>query len=505
MSKSADDLFREELEEALADKQWRLDNIYSIVDKQGRKVKFVRNNIQRLLSKVQASRKMILKSRQVGISTNELIDCLDDTIYQDNVTTCILAHEQDGIEKLFRIPKRAYSFLDSEIKPALDRGGGSKYEMFFPENNSRIYADLESRGDTIHRLHISEIAFVKDMNRVFATLECVPLHGKITWETTPNGLNHFYRSWMDTDSNYAKCFFPWFFHEEYRIDNNELTQKDLTIDEIEFIARAKKLYQIDITLAQISYRRFKKRELKHLFGQEYPEDDATCFLTSGNSPFDLAIIKRMYDNAPQPLETINGVRIYERMRGGEIYVIGADTAEGVEGDSSAAVVMSVSNRKQVAVFHSNSIKPGEFAEKLEEIAIMYTGKFAPLLAVERNNHGHAVLLKLDEVLQYVNLYRTRKENKKTDYEEVKLGWPTDKVTRPIMVDTCIEGVENGTVELVDRPTLGECLTLINNDGKIEAEEGNHDDCFMATCIAVQMCIEESRMGIYTDIQNKIKI
>lgn len=495
----------EELRKKISDKQYRLDNIYSIINKHGQKVKFTRNNIQKMLSKVPDLRKMVLKSRQVGISTHELIDCLDDTLYRRNVTTCILAHEQDGIEKLFRIPKKAYNFLEERIKPPLDRGGGSKYEMFFPRNNSRIYCDLESRGDTIHRLHISEIAFVKDMSRVFATLECVPMHGKITWETTPNGLNHFYRSWMDQDSNYAKCFFPWFFHEEYQIPNHELTMKMLTDAEVEFIAKAKKLFSVSISLEQIAYRRFKQRELKNLFQQEYPEDDANCFLTSGNTPFDLAIVKRMFDNAPNPLETIDGVRVYERRNDNGIYVIGADTAEGVGGDASSAQVFEAMSRKQVAAFHSNHMKPGEFAEKLEEIAMMYKGKFFPLMAVERNNHGHAVLLKLDEVLRYPNLYRTRLEEKKDDLDRIRLGWITDRVTRPIMIDAFIEGVENGTITLRDKQTLAECLTLVNNEGKIEAEEGNHDDNIIACSIAVQMCIEESRLGIYADIGSKIKI
>lgn len=499
-----DEEFKKELEEALSEKSWRMDNIYSIVDKNGQRVKFQRNNIQRLLGNVQANRKMILKSRQVGISTHELLDCLDDTLYQDNVTTCILAHEQDGIEKLFRIPKRAYGFMEEHIKPALDRGGGSKYEMFFPENHSRIYCDLESRGDTIHRLHISEIAFVKDMNRVFATLECVPLHGKVTWETTPNGLNHFYRSWMDGDTNYAKCFYPWFFHEEYTIENHALLPKDLTPEETDFIARTKKLYKMDISLAQIAFRRFKRRELKNLFSQEYPEDDATCFLTSGNSPFDLAIVKRMYDMAPNPLEEVRGTRIYERMKPNGLYVLAADTAEGVGGDASVAQVFEVDSRKQVAVFSSNNIKPGEFGDKIEEIAKMYSGRYPILVCVERNNHGHAVLLKLDEVLRYPNLFRHKLEESK-ELDRVRLGWITDKVTRPIMVDTFIEGVENGTVILQDKQTLGECLTLVNNEGKIEAEDGNHDDHVMAAAMAVQMCIEESRLGIYADIANKIKI
>ncbi len=490
----------------ITDRTWRLDNLYSIVNKEGNAVAFERNNIQRLLSTVQAKRKMILKSRQVGISTNELIDCLDFTLFDENKVTCILAHEQDGIEKLFRIVRRAYEFLPEEIKPKLDRGGGSKYELYFPDINSRIYCDLESRGDTIHKLHLSELAFMKDLTRVKSTLECVPMaSGQVTIETTPKGMNHFYDLWMDENTNYAKCFYPWFFHEEYQIPDTELKSKNLTKDEWDFIARAKGLYKVDISIPQIAFRRFKQNDQKHLFKQEYPEDDISCFLTSGNSPFNLELVKPMYDAAKPPIEDHGGIKIYQKAQNAEIYVIGADTAEGVEGDSSVGKVFKVSNREEVASFCSNNVKPSEFADILVEMAELYSTKsIGPLLAVERNNHGHAVLLKLDEYLKYPNLYRPKLEEGK-DLDRMKLGWQTDKVTRPIMIDTLIDGVENGTCILRDKQTLGECLTLVNNNGKIEAEEGNHDDNVVACAIALQMCIEEARFGIYADIGSAIKI
>ncbi len=490
----------------ITSREWRLDNLYSIVDKNGEAVPFKRNNIQRLLSSVQAKRKMILKSRQVGISTQELIDCLDFTLYNRNKVVCILAHEQDGIEKLFRIVRRAYDFLPDQIKPKLDRGGGSKYELYFPETNSRIYCDLESRGDTIHKLHVSEVAFMKELRRLKATLECVPMAaGQVALETTANGMNHFYEQWMDLESNYVKCFYPWFFHEEYRIENHELVSKSVTKDEWDFIARVKALFKVDISLEQIAFRRFKKNDQKHLMKQEYPEDDITCFLTSGNSPFDLEVVKPMYDAATPPIDHIGEIKIYQKANPNEIYVIGADTAEGVEGDSSAAKVFKVSDRSEVACFNSNTIKPSEFAETLVAMADLYNTKnVAPLLAVERNNHGHAVLLKLDEYLKYTNLFRHKLEEPK-ELDRMRLGWITDKVTRPIMMDTLIEGVENGTCILRDKQTLGECLTLVNNNGKIEAEEGNHDDNVVAAAIGLQMCIEESRFGIYANIGAAIKI
>lgn len=468
------------------DTQWRLNHCYYIVDKKGQKVQFKQNDIQRQIAQDQSINKRILKSRQMGVSTGELIRMLDFVLFNKNKTAVILAHEQDAIKKLFRIIDRAYKFMDDSIKPELDRGGGSKYEFFFPKINSRIYCDLESRGDTIHWLHISEKAFIKDIDRVYATLEAVPIDGIITEETTPHGMNHFFDDWMDPDSDYTNFFFPWFMHREYQIELHGLTKKDLSIEE----------RSLNLTLPQIAFRRNKQKRLKHLFKQEYPEDDASCFLTSGENPFNLEIIKPMYDNAPKPLHIKNGIKIFEDFDPRQTYVIGADPAEGVGGDHSAAQIFDVYKRKQVGSFRSNRLKPSEFADKLIEMSELYTKRFPIQIGVERNNHGHAVLLKLDEFHNYPNLYK---------FKEDTLGWNTDRVTRPLMLDAFIEGVEMGSVTLVCNETLGECLTLTNNKGKIEASLNKHDDLFISGCIAVQLCIEEVSGLDYSRLGDMIKI
>lgn len=474
---------------------WRLNNLYSVVNKSGQKVKFKQNSIQRRLNDYTQKRRRILKARQLGISTNELLKMLDFVLFNRNKTACILAHEQDSIQKLFRIVRRAYDFMPDKLKPAIDRGGGSQYSMYFPSINSRIYCDLESRGDTIHYLHISEKAFIDKIDRVHATTEAVPIDGIITEETTPQGMNHFYDAWMDLDSNYTNIFLPWYLHDEYQIET-ELTQNDLSEDELNLIKFAKQNYKIDLTMSQIAFRRFKQRELKGLFLQEYPELDSTCFLTSGKNPFDLSIIKPLYDKSPKPIEIKNGIRIYKQLEPRSTYVIGADTAEGIGGDYSAAHVFKVETREQVAAYHGH-LKPSEFADKLIEMSDIYNkGYPQPLIGVERNNHGHAVLLKLDEILNYPSLFK---------HTEDKLGWITDKITRPLMIDTFIEAVENGTIKLNDKDTLAECLTLTDKDGKIEAEDTKHDDLFISACIAAQMCIVESALDIYSDIGSKIKV
>ena len=245
----------------------------------------------------------------------------------------------------------------------------------------------------------------------------------------------------------------------------------------------------------IFFRRAKQVELKNLFKQEYPEDEASCFLASGNPAIDLVVVSDILKNIKKPIKELNSIKIYEYKNNHTRYAIGVDTAEGVGGDFSTASVFDVKRKKQVATLRGQ-YKPSDFAHKLFELAKIYErpGGQMPLLAVERNNHGHSVLLELNEHIHYPNLYY---------HSDEKLGWLTDRVSRPIMIDAFIDGVENRTIELTDEETLKECLTLINNNGKIEADTGKHDDCVMSSAIGVQMCIKMGELDLYENIGKRI--
>lgn len=485
---------------------WRLNNLYKIVTKDSKIVTFKENKHQHKVNRSTALRKDILKARQVGISTGCIVKLFDETIWNPNTTSMIMAHEQDSIKKLFRIVMRAHKFMHPDIQPKLDRGGGSKYEYFFPEINSRIYCDLESRSDTIQNLHVSEYGLMDDDERVLATLDAVPIDGRVTRESTPKGLNHFYDAWVDPNSIYEKHFIPWFHIDEYQIPTKPL---DLTDEEKELVAQIIERYKHTLTMEQLAFRRWKVQDKgggkkgAQKFLEEYPSDDISCFLTSGDAVFDLHHIQEMIRSSPKPLKDTGDVRIYKTLDKTKSYVCGADTAEGVGGDYSVGVLYEVQSKSVVAVLRGQ-FKPSEFAEKLSDLCMQYKApaKAPPLIAVERNNHGHAVLLWLNETLFYPNLYRRILASGE---EDANPGWVTDKITRPVMIDGFIELVENKYLQLLDKNILGECLTLVNNEGKIEASTGKHDDCIIAAAIGAQMILKAANLTVYDNLFSKIKL
>jgi len=478
-----------------SNKEYRAQRLYKIVNKSGVTVPLLKNPIQKQIDQSKSKRKLILKARQFGVTTNEVIKMLDFVLWNDNKTACILAHEQDAIKKIFKIARYAYKCLPYPFQMELEKGGGSLYEMRFSHNNSKIYCDLESRGDTIHWLHISEAAFIDDSSRVIATMQAVPIDGIITFESTPNGLgNWFYDLWSDPTQNYDKIFCPWFFHAEYAIDCGEL---ELTDEEVNLVGYAKQKHGLSLSHAQISFRRAKQAELKQLFRQEYPEDDQTCFLSSGNAAIDPESVKEMRDNARAPIYQKDGLTVFEKVNKVKRYVIGVDTAEGSGGDYSVATVFEVKTKTQVAILRGH-FKPYAFAHRIKELAELYTTVKAtlPMVAVERNNHGHAVLLEMYEHIRYPNIFQD---------DDDKLGWLTDKISRPMMIDAFIDGVENQRIQLNCQNTFQECLTLVEYDGRIEAGKNKNDDCVIACAIALQLCIQQSNELPYTDIGAMIRV
>ena len=447
---------------------------------------------------------MILKARQFGVSTGAIIELFDWVIFNRNANACILAHEQDAIKKLFRIVQRLYKFLPEGLKPDPDRGGGSKYEMYFPSINSRIYCDLESRGDTIGRLHVSEAAFMKDSAKLKATLQAVPIDtGVVSIETTANGMaNHYFDMWNDPDSVYEKLFYPWYLFPDYKLPVDGQLKR--TEDEIVLEIKALKMFGVKISDEQIAYRRFKKSELKvssHdrtrvTFEQEYPEDDSSCFLSSGDAVMDLFKIKKLIEESTDPIKEKDGLKMYREPIRGKRYVIGADPAEGVNKDFSVATVIDIQSLEVVAKIRGQW-KPSVFASKLNELGKLYSspgGNF-PIIAVERNNHGHAVLLSLNDIHNYPNLFIDKDE---------RLGWRTDSISRPMMMDAFVDAVEDVHLKINDKDILAECLTLIDNNGKIEAANGKHDDCITSTAIGLQICLANS-LSIYEDIGRRILV
>ena len=161
---------------------------------------------------------------------------------------------------------------------------------------------------------------------------------------------------------------------------------------------------------------------------------------------------------------------------GAAHVIGADPAKGLaKGDPSGACVFERGTGEHVATLHGQ-LDEHAFAEALVRVAIRYNNA---KVAVERENHGHAVIWHFKTLGRTDLLYM---------HGDGKYGWPENVSTRPLMLDGFAAALRKRTLVTHDRLMLGEMKTFVVTDtGKAEADRGKHDDLVMAGGIGWHVC------------------
>jgi len=429
-------------------------------------------------------RNIVLKARQVGVTTYVAARFFIQTITKPGTLTVQVAHTEDSAEAIFAIVRRFWEKLPERMRRgALRTSRSNVRQLVFPALDSEYRVetadDNAGRGMTIHNLHCSEVSrWPRGGRETLASLRAAVVpEGEIVLESTANGAaGVFYEEWQKADeTGYTRHFFPWWYDESYQEDLRKIKLGELTPEEEEL------MHLHGLTRRQMAWRRKQWKALRGLAEQEYAEDPVSCFLASGECVFDLEAIERAAAHAGQALEARENGRLliwFPPRNGGRRYIIGVDTAGGgAEGDYACAQVIDRTMGLQCAELHGH-FPPFELARRVAELGRMYENA---LVAVERNNQGYGVLAQLKD-LQYENLYE----------QDGQEGWLTSVVTRPPMI-------ENLAAVLMEKPGLFHSARLLeemktfvrDGDGRTEAAEGAHDDCVMAMAIALAVRREDA--------------
>ncbi len=459
-----------------------------IRDRQGQLVDLRANRAQREFARHAGSRSIVLKARQLGITTYVAARFFASTITRPGVLTVQVAHDQRAAEQIFRIVHRFLANLPERLRlGALVTSRANVRQLVFPRLDSEYRVETAAdpsagRGLTIHHLHCSEVArWPGDAAATLAALRAaVPRGGEVVLESTANGAaGCFYDEWQRAqETGYTRHFFPWWWEPSYARPGVEVTP--LTAEEEELRRR------YGLSPAQIAYRRELQASFRGLAPQEFAEEAEHCFLVSGDCFFDLEAIEHRRARSGPPVETRdNGcLEIYwpppqqgpcgTAALGGasKRYIIGVDPAGGgAAGDYACAQVIERETGLQCAELRGH-FSPRELAARVARLGREYN---QALLAVERNNHGHGVLALLESVERYENLYRGGRQS----------GWLTSQVTRPAMLETFAAVLAEAPHLVSSRRLLEECRTFVRHaDGYCAAASGAHDDCVFALAIAL---------------------
>lgn len=475
-----------------------MESLVEIVDKNKHTIPFIFNPPQIHYYRRRTLRDIILKPRQLGFSTLVMGLFLHDTMFAPNTVSVIVAHTDRDASDLFERVKFMFSSIPEVFRPSVGRS--NIRELYFDRINSRFFiGSSEAKhfgiSKTINNLHITEVShpyYTEDF--LISLMESVPESGNIVLESTARGegniFHKYYKDAKNKINEFRTHYFRWFDHKEYQMPLFEDERLILSEEENNLILKN------NLTLEQIKWRSQKKARLGKKFIQEYPElEDEDSFIRSGSPVFDVDLLKTIEGDLPkqEPNEIWLGgeLFIYKVVEEGARYVVGADTSEGdINSDYSAAVVLRSFPLpiEMVALLHGRWT-PDSLSEKLWKIATAYN---KALIVVERNNHGHAVLLNLSNGIVRLGVVKYPSYPNLFIGFDRKLGWLTHSSTKPQMVEELDRALRNGVLYTTSRDFITEAKSFqFQKGGKMGASSGSYDDIVMATALSLMGIISGS--------------
>jgi len=415
---------------------------------------------------------LVLKSRQIGISTIIQAYSAWLTIFFDNAVVGIISKDGKEATDFARAIRGMIEKLPEWMKPPkgpLGRGFAKRTEQsFILTNGSKVYAspvnpnapEKTLRGKAITFLVIDEAAFVHHIDTAWTSmvpaLSTNQMHAKkaeVPYGTvvlsTPNktiGVGKWYFERYQRAVSRDDIFEPFVIHWK----------------QIQELADDPDWYKTQCLLFDNDMRKIAQElELK--------------FLPAEGSFFEPETVEKVQNAAREPIEIL---RIYN----GEIwkfannlprryYIMGVDTAPEHGNDKSAITVWDYETMEQVAEYQGKC-KVLDFVKVVKVLATQYPG----LVVIESNSYGNQVVEQLYHSEFATMIYKERRGEKTW-----LPGLSTNTKTRPLMIDALYSYVTQFP-EVVKSQRLGLELTglVTKPNGKVEADIGCRDDLALAT-------------------------
>lgn len=531
--------------ELIKDKKWRMDNLYWIITKDGKKEPFQMNRAQlhfflNFLSipGKKYYRHVILKARQLGFTTFIDIFILDEILFNTNREGIIIAHKVEDASQIFdKKVDFAIRNMAPDVKGAffkINHNSAKKIQVvvdYGPDkgSTSSITVSTSGRSGTYHLVHISEFAkmcilYPKRAEEVeTGTFPAVPFDGFIFIESTAEGMaGRFYELFNERWNSREKItpqlsqvqFLPHFYNWQY--DDMEMKKIESIIptremDECE-IDWAEYQKENNLTDLEITYYYMKWQQLGGKGGteavkklkQEYPTTPEEAFLSTGQSYFPIAKVASLLQKTIPGMKgelitneagnvefvpTSSGnFEMFKKPEVGTKYIIGGDTSEGLaHGDAQVLYVINHKTEECDGLYRSQ-VPPDELANEAYKVGKFYNWA---LLAIEVNKDGLWVNDALEK-MGYINLYARKVFDDITQKVTKFFGWKTTSSTRPFSL-AALKAVflrRNGGFPAA---LLNEMFTFIRNvKGKPEAMDKKKDDVVMAASIGYAVLQEQGR-------------
>jgi hypothetical protein len=427
--------------------------------------------------------------RQTGKSTVVVSYLLHYALFNDSSNIGILANKASTARDLLGRLQTAYENLPKWLQQGVLSWNKGSMEL---ENGSKIMAASTSasavRGMSFNIIFLDEFAFVPNhiaedfFSSVYPTISSGQ-RTKVIIISTPYGMNHFYKLWVDAQNqrnNYIWTEVHW----------SEVPGRDA---------------------------KWKEETIKNTSQRQFTQEFECEFLGSVDTLIAASKLRTLAFDTP--ISSNKGLDVYETPNPKSEYIITADVSRGIGGDYSAFIIFDITTvpYKIVGKYRNNEIKPMLFPNVINDVARAYNNAY---VLCEVNDVGDQVASILNYDLEYPNVLMCSMRGRAGQIvgqgfsgNKTQLGIKMSITVKKIGCQNLKQLIEDDKLMFRDYEIISELTTFIQKKQSFEADDGFHDDLVMCLVIfswlAVQdyfkeMTDNDVRKRIYEEQKNQIE-
>ena len=423
---------------------------------------------QRFVNSIHENRFVISKwPRQSGKSTSVIGYITHYVTFNQSVSCAILANKlKTAKDELFAKLQLAYENLPHFLQQGVVEWNKTSFKL---ENGSRVICDATSssaiRGGSYNLLLLDEYAFLPShvaeefYSSTYPTISAGTTT-KLIIVSTPNGMNHFHKLWVDAN----------------RPQGHKLKNRFIPVE----------VSWRDVPITPGGPKRndeWAAEQIANTSPEQFEQEYGCSFLGSSNT---LVATSKLNVLAPEEYieETSDGLRTFEMPKKDNIYFLQADVSRGQGSDYSAFTIIDATSApyKVVASYRNNIVSPFNFPNIIKTTAEKYNNAY---VLIETNDIGGQVSSILYNDLEYENLLMTKISGRKGQIlsqgfagGKSEMGLRTTAQTKKLGCAILKRLVEEDKIFLNDERILSELMTFVSKSNTFKAEDGHNDDLVM---------------------------
>lgn len=446
---------------------------------------------QRFVKAIHDNRFTISKwPRQSGKSTSVIGYITHYVTFNQSVSCAILANKlKTAKDELFAKLQLAYENLPHFLQQGVVEWNKTSFKL---ENGSRVICDATSssaiRGGSYNLLLLDEYAFLPShvaeefYSSTYPTISAGTTT-KLIIVSTPNGMNHFHKLWVDAN----------------RPEGHKLKNKFIPIE----------VSWREVPITPGGPKRDDKwaaEQIANTSEEQFQQEYGCSFLGSSNT---LISSTKLNVLAPEEFlkEDADGTRIFKQPAKDDIYFLMADVSRGQGSDYSAITVINGSKTpyEVVASYRNNTVSPFHFPTVIKSLAEKYNNAY---VLIETNDIGGQVASILYNDLEYENVLMTMMKGRKGQIlsqgfggSRSEFGLRTTAQTKKLGCSILKRLVEEDKILLNDERIIAELMTFVSKSNTFKADDGHNDDLIMTLVFFAWLCRQE----YYSDLIESAKM